>query len=200
MAYGIWLLATLIGLTWRIRIDDPSCSAPDKQHPTRRIYCFWHAHLLTIAFAFRNTGVTAIVSKSRDGRIAARIARLWKHTIIAGSSSRGGSDVLRQSIRTLSKNRYLGITPDGPRGPRFSVKPGVAQLSTTTNAPVVILSISVDRFWKLHSWDGFIIPKPFAHITITVTQPLLPSGIKEKTVEMYRETIERKMRNVNKMA
>lgn len=192
MGYIIWLLATIIGFTWRIQIDDPHSVKPKKPPAHGCIFSFWHAHLLGIAFIFRDRNVSALVSGSRDGRIAARVARLWKHRIIVGSSSRGGSDALRRCSRVLAKNGAIGITPDGPRGPRHKVKSGVAQLSVMTQTPVVILSMSSDRFWQLRSWDQFIIPKPFARVTVTVHAPLHPPSGKynKKDGEAFRNLIE----------
>lgn len=190
----IWIFSTLLGLSWRVTIIDPHNVAPQKKLAGKRIYCFWHANLLCTSFIFRNTGGTAMVSKSKDGQLAAAVAKLWKHDIIFGSSSRGGSAALRQSIRHVSTGRTIALTPDGPRGPRHVVKPGVAQIAIGSKSPVVALSVTASRFWQLSSWDKFIIPQPFARVTITVSKPMIPDGNDDKdAIEKFRSIIEKEL-------
>lgn len=194
MAYLIWILATLLGSTWRVSTDDPHNYRPSTKQHRCFIFSFWHAHLLGISYIFRNTNVHTLVSGSRDGRIAARIARLWHHRIIVGSSSHGGGDALRKAVRILNVNGSIGITPDGPRGPRHQVKPGVAQMAVMAQVPVVCLTLTSDRFWQLRSWDGFIIPKPFARVTIRIHAPLMPPAHTAKEQwDSFREEIEKEM-------
>jgi len=194
-SFLIWLIATLIGLTWRVRIVGTITYEPNRKRPSGIIYSFWHAHLLIISFVFRNRGVTALVSGSRDGIIAAKVATRWKHSIIVGSSSRGGLDALRKCVRVLEEHHSIGITPDGPRGPKQRAKAGVAQMAIMAQAPVVALSVTADRYWQLRSWDGFTIPKPFARVQIIVSPPLSPPAKEsdKNAVETFRTAIEREM-------
>lgn len=140
------------------------------------IYAFWHSRLLVTSFIFRKTGKTAVVSSSKDGRIAADVAMKWGHEIIYGSSSRGGLAALRQCVKVLRKGGSIAITPDGPRGPKEVVKPGVAQIAIMSGAPVVPISVEADRAWHLKSWDRFMIPAPFAKLTITLGEPIYPAA------------------------
>jgi hypothetical protein len=170
----IWLLTAVLGKTWRFEVISPPSVDIFNAQAAPKIYCFWHSTLLIISYLFRNTGKTAIVSPSRDGRIAADVARRWKHGIIFGSSAQGGAAALRQSIRAVRDGRSLGITPDGPRGPREVAKPGAAQIAITGKTPLVTIKINTKRAWRLKSWDRFMIPKPFAKITVTLSEPIEP--------------------------
>jgi lysophospholipid acyltransferase (LPLAT)-like uncharacterized protein len=139
-----------------------------------KIYCFWHASLLVVSYLFRNTGKVAVVSKSRDGMIAAGVAARWGHGVVFGSSHRGGVGVLREGVRALRERRSLGITPDGPKGPRETAKPGAAQIALLSGAPVVTIKVDAKRAWRLKSWDRFMIPYPFAKINVTLSGPIEP--------------------------
>jgi lysophospholipid acyltransferase (LPLAT)-like uncharacterized protein len=172
VSIAVWLLGTLLGYTWRVTIRGNVSMSPSSRQHTGRIFCFWHAHLLPIAFIFRNTQQTAVVSRSRDGQLAADVARMWRHDIIAGSSHRGGSSVIRQCVRLLDNKMDIGITPDGPKGPSQQVKPGAAQLAHVCSAPIVTLSVLPERAWYLNTWDHFMIPMPFTRITIQVGDPI----------------------------
>lgn len=198
----IWLVGTMLGSTWRVSIHDPFKLDPFNDRRTGRIYCFWHSRLLALTFIFRNTGKTAVVSKSKDGRIAAGAARRWGHGIIFGSSSRGGISAMRESVRILEQQRCLVITPDGPRGPREKVKPGVAQIAITTGAPVIPVDIQVDRCWRLRSWDGFVIPKPFSRVQVMLCQPLSAPAYPatDEQTDHFRTLIETSMQRDESLA
>jgi lysophospholipid acyltransferase (LPLAT)-like uncharacterized protein len=173
----IWLITTILGKTWRFNVvSPPSVDLFDPGSPPK-VYCFWHSSLLVISFLSRNTGKTAIVSPSKDGRMAAGVATRWGHGIIYGSSSRGGAQALRQSVKILREGRSLGITPDGPRGPREVVKPGAAQIAIVSKTPVVTIKVDTKNVWRLRSWDRFMIPHPFAKINIILSEPVDPVKI-----------------------
>ena len=72
----------------------------------------------------------------------------------------------------LSQNVDVGFTPDGPRGPRYHLNPGVIKLAQKTGIPVIPANVEYSRFWRLKSWDGFMIPKPFSRVEITIGKPV----------------------------
>lgn len=170
----IWLAVSVLGKTWRFRVVSPKGVDIFDAHAAPKIYCFWHSTLLTVSYLFRNTGKTAIVSKSRDGLIAAGAAARWGHEVVYGSSHRGGAGALRDGIRALRNGRSLGITPDGPKGPREKVKPGAAQIAILSGSPVVTIKVDAKNAWRLKSWDGFMIPHPFAKINVVLSEPIEP--------------------------
>jgi lysophospholipid acyltransferase (LPLAT)-like uncharacterized protein len=171
----------LLGRTWRFSLADPAGLDPYHDRDRGRIYAFWHAHLLVLSYAFRRTGKIAVVSESKDGRRAAAVAQRWGHDIIHGSSSHGGMLVLRTCTRDLRNGKNIVITPDGPRGPRETVKPGIAQIALISGAPVVPVTAIPRRAWRLRSWDGLCIPLPFSRITIRLGEPIHPQiSAKEK--------------------
>jgi lysophospholipid acyltransferase (LPLAT)-like uncharacterized protein len=172
----IWLISTILGKTWRFNVVSPPGVDIFDAGAEPKIYCFWHSTLLVVAYLFRNTGKTAIVSRSKDGRIAADVARRWGHGIAVGSSARGGAVALRQSLRAIRGGRSLGITPDGPKGPREVVKPGAAQIAIASGTPAVTIRIYAKHAWRLKSWDRFMIPWPFAKITVILSEPIVPEA------------------------
>ncbi len=174
---SLLLLGNLFGFTWRFSLMGRTDLDLYHDGGKGRIYAFWHSHLLPMAFHFRNTGKMALVSESRDGRRAAAVAQRWGHAIIHGSSSHGGAAALRSCAHELRQGNNIVITPDGPRGPREIVKPGVSRIALLSNAPVVPLRAAPSRTFRLHSWDGFMIPAPFARIEIYLHDPIAVSDV-----------------------
>jgi|WetSurMetagenome_2_1015567.scaffolds.fasta_scaffold00572_17 lysophospholipid acyltransferase (LPLAT)-like uncharacterized protein len=174
-----WIFGSVLGRTWRFSVTGTRDIDPFRDRDRGVIYCFWHENILPLAYIFRGVGVTAVVSASRDGDRATAVAQRWNHDTIRGSSSRGQVAVVRQCVRALEQGKNLVIIPDGPRGPRRRVKPGAAMIALLTNAPVFPALAVPNRAWRLNSWDRFVIPKPFTHITVEIRAPLHPSQFAE---------------------
>ena len=141
------------------------------------IWLIWHNRLIVIPtfwrqwFTHRRGAV--LISRSKDGGIIAGIVARMGGFPVRGSSSRGGATALVELARMIEENYDAYITPDGPRGPCYSVSPGAIWLSQKTGAPIMPVSIEVSSCWRLKSWDRFIIPKPFARVDVTL-HSLLP--------------------------
>lgn len=164
----------MLGRTWRTTLSDPGGINPFNDRGQKRIYVFWHAHLLILSFYFRHSGKTAVVSESRDGKRASAVAQRWGHEIIFGSSSHGGMHVLRACADEIRNGKNIVITPDGPKGPAKEVKPGVAQIALVTGATVVPVGAFPRHAWRLHSWDRCCIPLPFTRVMIKIGDPIYP--------------------------
>ncbi|MBI5363080.1 MAG: lysophospholipid acyltransferase family protein [Planctomycetes bacterium] len=113
-----------------------------------------------------------LVSPSADGDISQRLLEGFRYAVIRGSSSRGGARALREMLAVLERGSVLVITPDGPRGPRHSMNPGLAWMARATGYPVVPVGFGVDRAWRLRSWDRFTLPKPRARIAMVYGEPV----------------------------
>ena len=130
------------------------------------IFAFWHGDLLMqpyLYYRFRDTPhAKVIISEHFDGQIIARIMQFFKLDTLHGSSSRSGAKVLIGGIRALKEGFDIGITPDGPKGPRHEVADGVVVMAQKSGAKVIVYSCVPSRYWQFRSWDRFTIPKPFS--------------------------------------
>ena len=166
---GGWVLRVL-GRTWRVRVHGREwlLARPAGTQPV--VYTLWHGQMLPLLWAHKaRTGV--IVSEHRDGEIIARIIALFGLFGVRGSSSRGGTRALLESVQVVRQGTDMAFTPDGPRGPLHSFAPGALMLANRAQVPIVTITGHVDRKWQLRSWDAFEIPKPFARITVLYGAP-----------------------------
>ena len=171
---ALWGVCSLLGRTWRYRIEGATSWEPYGCPAKGVIYCFWHSQILQFAYGFRRCGITTVISASRDGDRAASIASLWGHTAIRGSSSRKGVSVLRTSVRVLREGHSVAVVPDGPRGPREQAKPGAAQIALLSGAPLVAVRALPSHALRLRSWDRFEFPVPFARVKVWFSEPIRP--------------------------
>ncbi len=136
----------------------------------------WHGELLMIPYAYtkyrKNPHVKLLISEHFDGNIIAKTLGFFGFETIRGSSTRGGAKALIQSMKELKRGYDLGITPDGPKGPRHEVADGILVMAQKTKTKIVLVEIKASKYWKLLSWDAFIIPKPFGTLRYYITDPL----------------------------
>ncbi len=162
-------------------------------HPSG-IYAFWHAHQISVAWCARNTRSAILVSQSADGEYIARIARALGYRVVRGSSSRGGIGAFKGMIAAYRQGGPIAITPDGPRGPRQKIKPGILMLAKNTGAPVVPTAVGISAFWEIPSWDRFRIPKPFSHGHFCFGEPILvPPDADDAVFAILAVELERRM-------
>jgi lysophospholipid acyltransferase (LPLAT)-like uncharacterized protein len=127
------------------------------------IVATWHGRLLMAPFGWHHSDRTHIlVSAHSDGQIISRALAHFDTRTITGSTRRGGAQALRQLHRVLRDGGAVGITPDGPRGPRMRVTPGIIQLARLTGAPIYPFVFSARPCRVFESWDRFMLPLPFA--------------------------------------
>jgi hypothetical protein len=177
-----WLLRFLvmfIGGTLRWRIVDPAGLLANT--PQRSIiFATWHNRLFLVPYLYQKhwhgrlrDKVAVMVSASKDGEKLVRVLEKFDLICVRGSSSRRGKEALLEMTRYVNDGYDAGITPDGPRGPKYQVASGVISLAHLTGAPIV--PFAWDAQWKirLKSWDGFMIPLPFSRATLHIGAPVL---------------------------
>jgi lysophospholipid acyltransferase (LPLAT)-like uncharacterized protein len=126
------------------------------------IGAFWHGRLLMTPLVYGGRGLKILISRHRDGELISRTVHHFGMETVRGSSTRGGIVGIKGLVRALQKGYDVAIAPDGPRGPRCKVQPGVIQLAKLSGRPIFPVTFSATPRKILHTWDRFIIPLPFS--------------------------------------
>ena len=190
-------LIRMLALTLRYRLEDPQgilVRNPDQP----RIWAFWHNRILLMPYLYERfcprRRMLMLVSRSRDGEFITRIMNRFGIDGARGSSSRGGSDALRELLRELERPqaRDIGITPDGPRGPRAKVQDGVLALAASSGRSIYPVTTQASRFWELPSWDRFQIPYPGAICRVVIgPEVAAPKNLEPSELDRVRGELER---------
>jgi lysophospholipid acyltransferase (LPLAT)-like uncharacterized protein len=155
-----------LGMTWRVRRD----GAHDFDAMLRRgepfVVVFWHGEILPLAWVHRHNGIATVISRHADGEVIARIAERLGYRTVRGSTTRGGARALLQSAALVEDGTTVSFTPDGPRGPRHEFAPGAVIVAQRTGRPIIAVTATASRAWRLRSWDRHLVPKPFATLTV----------------------------------
>lgn len=159
----------------------------------------WHEATGVLLSMHKGRNFHSTSSFSYDGELAARVVSYFDVETVRGSSSKGGSLALEQMEKVAPHVPCVGITLDGPRGPRRVAKPGVAVLAARVQKPIVPNACAVDRAWRLRSWDRFIIPRPFAHVLVEFGEPIAPPETdRPEHVEPVRQQVEHALNEMHK--
>ena len=186
-----WLAARYIRLVWttgRWRVENEEIARDLVERRTPFIACFWHGRMLMIPYAPR---MKILISQHRDGTFISRALGYLGIGTIAGSTTRGGTTALRGIIRVLNAGEYVGITPDGPRGPREKVTSGTIAAARLSGAVLLPVTYGAKRRKVLESWDRFVIPFPFTRGIVEVGQPIRVSDSSDESlIEAARKELE----------
>ncbi len=161
------------------------------------IGCFWHARMIMMFHAWKHSDRSRfhmLISAHRDGRVIAKSIENLGFKTVEGSSRRGGASALVTLKRTLDKGGAIGMTPDGPKGPRMRAKNGAVKAAQMTGRPILPVTGSVSFRKVFNSWDRFLLPLPFSRGVILWGTPILVErdASKEK-LELYRQQLEEQL-------
>ena len=158
------------------------------------IYSFWHNRIFAGTYFFRDRGIVVITSQSFDGEYIARFIQRFGYGAVRGSSTRGGVGALVEMIRLMKKGSPMGVTVDGPKGPRCVAKSGALLLAKKTGNPLMPFVVETEKHWTVNSWDELQIPKPFTRARIFIGEPLyVASDADDATIEIKRLELQEKL-------
>ena len=160
-----------LAASWRIRLVQEERWRALREQGQPVVFLLWHEVLLPLLWQHRGQGIVIVVSEARDGQYLSDLARSLGYRAVHGSSTRGGTRALLGAVRELQGGHSIAFTPDGPRGPRRQLKPGVIAAAQRGGGVIVPLHAKADRAWRLHSWDRLMIPQPLARVLITYGEP-----------------------------
>ncbi len=145
------------------------------------IFACWHGELLMLPYLYKRYRKTphakVLISSHFDGLLISKTIEYFGLGTIAGSTNRNAAKVLIQGIKALKDGYDIGITPDGPKGPRHQVADGIIAMAQKTNTKIVLIRMLPTKFWQFNSWDKFTVPKPFGTLKYYATLPIDVSGM-----------------------
>jgi lysophospholipid acyltransferase (LPLAT)-like uncharacterized protein len=187
-------------LRYKQIVLDPVADPTVPGQPRRFLYSFWHETLLLPAFRYRRTPTKVLISEHADGELIAQACRHLGLGVVRGSTTRGGAKAVRE-ILNLGGTKHIVVTPDGPRGPRRVVQPGLVYLAARTGLPIVAVGFAYHRCWRLNSWDRFALPWPFSPAVGVLSPPIVvPPDAGKNDMEAWRQAAQEAMDRVTRLA
>ncbi len=201
VARMVHIMIRLVSATLRYRWarDPRHLSAEGRPY----IFCVWHNRLALSLVMYRQYAesiglpprLAGLVSASRDGALLSHVLKLFEVEPVRGSSSRRGAQALLELTSWLDRGYDAAITVDGPRGPRYQVKPGVIGLAQVSGCRIVPASYQLSKKWTIKSWDRFQIPWPFAICSFDFADPVpIERDLSDENRERLRQDIENRLK------
>jgi hypothetical protein len=170
----------LMAATLRLEVRDLcGLGFPRQAGPARHLHPL--AQPLLLSSRPRGTGSVTATARPSPSPAPARMGTWspapWPSSASAPCAARhraAGRRARRPQARPDGRPRHL-LTPDGPRGPRYQLQPGILKLAEATGAPIVPIHVRFHSAWRLKTWDRFVIPKPFSRVEVTFAEPITMS-------------------------
>ncbi len=201
LAYIGYLYILFVGLTSKVEIDNEEFSNKMWSEKKPFILAFWHSQLMMIGYVWKSKGILNMLASSHsDGRFGAYIAGHFNLKNIS-IEAKNKSPSLRQIFKILKNGNYLGVTPDGPRGPNQKVSEGIIKIAINTQVPIIPLGFASNNNFRLKSWDSFLITFPFSKCKFVWGEPInIPASTKDSELEKYKLNLEESINSCIKIA
>ena len=184
----------LVRLTSKITIINQDIPEPFWNDNKPFILAFWHSQLMMISCVWsKNSRINIIASTHRDGRFGSIIGSFFKLKNIP-YSSKDSKLILKNIYKLVKNNEFIGITPDGPRGPNQKVSEGIIKLASSLQIPILPCGFWSSKNFKLNSWDKFLITLPFSNCYFYWSKPIyIEKKFDEQKMKYYRVLIENEL-------
>ena len=187
-----WLIR-LLGMTLRREVRGDAALIDANIAPV--IHVLWHNQICVAPYLWRKMfpkrDCVVLTSASKDGALLASAVKVFRVGAVHGSSSRRGVAALVALRKAAQEGKDLVFTPDGPRGPKYELQPGVIKIAQTAGCLISPFRIEFSSCWRLKTWDAFQIPKPFCKVVITMLEPLeTPKDLDDQGFEKQRKLLE----------
>jgi lysophospholipid acyltransferase (LPLAT)-like uncharacterized protein len=193
----LWLateFVRLLGRSLRVHMEGEERLRELLAQGRRVALLSWHGRVLIALRPFASYRVAMMISESRDGARIAWLAEHLGHSVVRGSSSRGGVRALLRMIRAVQAGAIAGLLVDGPRGPAGVIKPGAILLASRSGALLVPVYLNCRPRWTAPSWDRMQVPLPFARVDVRIGEPFaVPPDLSEAEIEVLRLDLEKRM-------
>tara|TARA_B110001454_G_scaffold108586_1_gene102117 strand:- start:820 stop:1488 length:669 start_codon:yes stop_codon:yes gene_type:complete len=188
------LYIQFVKLTSKIRIENNNY--PNKYWKDEKpfILAFWHSQLMMVSFSWSyKKKINILASGHSDGRFGAKVGNFFKLNNIQ-TSNKNKNLSLRPVFQLLKSRQYIGITPDGPRGPKEKVPEGIIKIAKSTNVPIIPLGYWSSRNFTLRSWDSFLITLPFSKCNFVWGEAIkIPKNLKDNEIIDFQKIIKNKI-------
>lgn len=163
------------------------------------VVVFWHGRLAMMSFAYRRWWTRdyqdkkqgkVIISDHKDGEIITSVIKNFGIDAIRGSSRKNAARALIGAFKEIDSGVDVIITPDGPKGPLYSVADGAVVIAQRKDLDIYALNYEVSKFWQFRSWDEMVLPKPFSTINFSLSKPFSVANLcLDEAKEMIRSEL-----------
>lgn len=169
----LYIFLLLLRLTLRVENANNSPLDDASSKDSGFIVCFWHSRLLMMPFAKKWGPIKVLISRHRDGEFIARVIQFFNVGTIRGSYKKMSISSLREILGNLKAGTDIAITPDGPKGPRYTVKSGIIDLARLSGKTIVPVTYGAGKKKLFNHGTGSSSPTLFQKLFFSGENPSL---------------------------
>ena len=91
---------------------------------------------------------------------------------LRGDASMATARQLAKLVRQVKAGRDAYITPDGPGGPAYIIKPGLTYIAQKARATILPVGAYARHGYRVPRWDRYVMPYPFSKISVQIDAPM----------------------------
>jgi lysophospholipid acyltransferase (LPLAT)-like uncharacterized protein len=186
-----WFASVLVNVIyWYMKLVSRTNPLVKGSHDFHEVYgknapliaAMWHGqHLMSPVIVPKGYVVTALLSRSADAEINARIVERFGHETVRGSggrnegndNSKGGARALIALKRELDQGKSTAMIADISKSTARQAGMGVILLARLSGRPIVAVAYATSRRRILKkSWDQTAISLPFGRAAVISGKPL----------------------------
>jgi len=184
----------LLKATMRLEYRNQEILQRAREQDGQYILTFWHSRFVLMPYCYPDRKLVVLHSQHRDAQLLVSIMKRFGLAQAWGSTTRGGAGGVRSILRKVREGYDVGMTPDGPRGPRRRIQPGVIAIARFTGKPIIPVAFSARPMRRLGSWDRTLLPYPFGAGLFVYGEPLrVPRDADDATQERLRLELESRL-------
>ena len=159
------------------------------------ILAFWHSQLMMIGYSWKSKKrINILASGHSDGRFGSVVGKYFNLNNVE-ISSKNKAISLKPIFKILQQNNCIGITPDGPRGPKEIVSEGIIKIANASSVPIIPMGFWSSKNFRLKSWDSFLITLPFSKCSFVWGEPIqIPSDMRKNELKSFQKILEDKLK------
>ena len=158
------------------------------------ILAFWHNQLMMISFSWKTKKkINILASGHSDGRFGAIVGKYFNLNNIP-TYDKNKNILLRPIFNLLQQKKYIGITPDGPRGPKEKVSEGIIKIAKKSKIPIIPIGFWSSKNFQLKSWDSFLITLPFSKCAFVWGKPIeISKDLRDEDTSDFQNLLQKKI-------
>ncbi len=172
------------------------------------ILAVWHGQHILLPALRINMPASVMISRSLDGEITARIAKVYGSKAIRASGGReqkknlekGGMRGFLEMLNALEAGENVVQTADVPKGTPRRAGEGIIRLAAKSGCPIVPLAVASSRHHKFSkAWDKAAFNLPFGRTAICMGKIIKVPSEKSKH-EASRLDLEAELKRITTQA
>jgi lysophospholipid acyltransferase (LPLAT)-like uncharacterized protein len=178
---GLYFLSWLASKSGRFQLNGEAYFQESLDSGKPIIFAAWHGMTMMLVGLFRtrlnlSDNVLILPDDWRGTTLIIFAEKLGAHPFpmnLEGGEPMATARRIAQLLKQVKAGKHCYITPDGPFGPAYTMKPGLTYIAQKAGALILPIGAYARQGYHLPRWDRYIVPYPFSRISVEIGEPIV---------------------------